>query len=76
MEKTIRPLSEVAEGEVVSVVSVEGGRGLRSRLATMGLLPRTQIKILHNGRFGPFVISVKNSRMAIGRGVADKIMVM
>jgi ferrous iron transport protein A len=39
------------------------------------LLPGTQIKVLHNGRFGPFVISIKNSRMAIGRGVADKIMV-
>lgn len=74
--KNIRPLSQVAEGQIVSVVSIDGGRGLRSRLTTMGLLPKTQIMVVHNGRSGPFVISIKNLRMAIGRGVADKIMVM
>lgn len=73
--KTIKPLSQVDEGQIVSIVSIEGGRGLRSRLTTMGLLPKIQIRVVHNGRFGPFVISIKNSRMAIGRGVADKIMV-
>ncbi len=75
-EKTARPLSQVAEGEVVSIVSINSGRGLRNRLTAMGLMPKIQIQVVHNGRFGPFVISIKNSRMAIGRGVADKIMVM
>jgi ferrous iron transport protein A len=70
-----RPLSQVDEGQVVSIVSIEGGRVLRSRLATMGLLPKTRILVVHNGRSGPFVISVKNCRMVIGRGVADKIIV-
>jgi Fe2+ transport system protein FeoA len=73
--KNIIPLSHVAEGQMVSVVSVEGGRGLRSRLTAMGLLPNIQIRVVHNGRSGPFVISIKNSRIAVGRGVADKIMV-
>ena len=73
--KTIKPLSQVDEGQIVSIVSIEGGRGLRSRLTTMGLLPKIQIRVVHNGGFGPFVISIKSSRMAIGRGVADKIMV-
>jgi Fe2+ transport system protein FeoA len=74
--KNTRLLSQVAEGQIVSVVAIAGGRGLRSRLTTMGLLPNTQIQVVHNGRSGPFVISIKNSRMAIGKGVADKIMVM
>ena len=74
-EKKTRALSRVDEGQTVTVVSVHGGRGLRSRLTTMGLLPKIQIRVVHNGRFGPFVISIKNSRIAIGRGVADKIMV-
>jgi Fe2+ transport system protein FeoA len=69
-------LSRVEEGRTVTVVSVHGGRGLRSRLTALGLLPRVQITVVHNGRFGPFVISIKNSRIAIGKGVADKIMVM
>jgi Fe2+ transport system protein FeoA len=74
-DKKTRALSRVEEGEIVTVVGVHGGRGLRSRLTTMGLLPKIQIKVVHNGRFGPFVISIKNSRIAIGRGVADKILV-
>jgi ferrous iron transport protein A len=70
-----KPLSQVAEGQTVNIVRIDGGRGLRVRLATMGLLPNTQITVIHNGRSGPFVINVKNSKMALGRGIVDKIMV-
>jgi ferrous iron transport protein A len=70
-----RPLSQVAEGEIVSIVEIEGGRGLRGRLTTMGLLPKTQIQVVRNGGSGPFVISIGNTRMALGRGVVDKIIV-
>jgi ferrous iron transport protein A len=70
-----RPLSQVAEGEIVSIVEIEGGRGLRGRLTTMGLLPKTQIRVVRNGGSGPFVISIGNTRVALGRGVVDKIIV-
>jgi ferrous iron transport protein A len=76
METTItRPLSEIEEGQTVNIIRIDGGRGMRVRLTTMGLLPRTQVTVVHNGRSGPFVISVKNSKMALGRGVVDKIIV-
>ncbi|MGA2071487.1 MAG: ferrous iron transport protein A [Sedimentisphaerales bacterium] len=76
METTvIRSLSGVAEGQTVNVIRINGSRGLRVRLTTMGLLPNTQVTVVHNGRSGPFVISVKNSKMALDRGVVDKIMV-
>lgn len=71
-----KPLSHIPEGQTVTVASVHGGRGLRSRLTTMGLLPKTKIKVVHNGRTGPFVVSIKNTRMVLGRGIADKIMVL
>ena len=48
---------------------------MKVRLTTLGLLPKTQVTVVHNGRSGPFVISVKNSKMALGRAVVDKIMV-
>ncbi|MBN2019491.1 MAG: ferrous iron transport protein A [Sedimentisphaerales bacterium] len=73
--KNAIPLSKVGEGFLVSVVGVDAGRGLRNRLISMGLFTGTQIRIVRNDGSGPFVISVKNSRMALGRGVADKIMV-
>ena len=76
METTItRPLSQVKEGQTVSIVAIDGGRELRSRLTTMGLLPKTRISVIRNGKSGPFVISVKNPKVALGRAVADKIMV-
>lgn len=76
METTVtRPLSQVAEGQTVNIIRIGGGRGLRVRLTTLGLLPNTQVTVIHNGRSGPFVINVKNSKMALGRGVVDKIMV-
>lgn len=75
-DKHSRTLSEVPEGETVTVVSIDSGRGLRSRLTSMGILPRTEVKVLTNHRRGPFVIAVKTSRMVLGRGVADKIMVV
>ena len=76
METTItRPLSEVTEGQTVNIIRIDGGRDLRSRLTTMGLLPKTRIKVVRNGKSGPFVINVKNSKMALGRGIVDKIMV-
>jgi ferrous iron transport protein A len=65
----------VAEGEIVSIVEIKGGRGLRGRLTTMGLLPKIQIQVVRNGGSGPFVISIGNTRMALGRGVVDKIIV-
>jgi ferrous iron transport protein A len=76
METTItKPLSEVAEGQTVNIIRIDGGRDLRSRLTTMGLLPKTRIKVVRNGKSGPFVINVKNAKMALGRGIVDKIMV-
>ncbi len=71
-----KPLSQVPEGSTVTIAAVLGGRGLRSRLTTMGMLPKSRISVVHNGRSGPFVISIKNTRMVLGRGIADKIMVL
>jgi ferrous iron transport protein A len=70
-----KPLSAIRPGEKVRLVSIEAGRGLNSRLASMGLLPNVEITVVNNGHPGPFVISVKGSKMMLGRGVAHKIMV-
>jgi ferrous iron transport protein A len=76
MEAVIeRPLSEVSEGQTVNIVRINGGRGIRARLTTMGLLPNTPVMVIRNSRAGPFVVSVKNTKIAIGRGVVDKIVV-
>jgi len=65
----------VKAGETVKLTRVNAGRGLNIRLASMGLLPNVTLTVVTNGHPGPFVISVKDSKMVLGRGVADKIMV-
>ena len=70
------PLSMVKAGEKVRLVSVDAGRSLNSRLAAMGLVPDVEIIVVSNGHPGPFVISVKDSKMMLGKGMAHKIMVL
>ena len=75
-QKKARSLSKVQAGEMVQLVGIEAGRGLNSRLASMGLVPNVKITVVNNSRPGPFVISVKDSKMMLGRGMAHKIMVL
>lgn len=75
-QKQIRPLSTVRAGETVKIARIEAGRGLNSRLASMGLMPNVHITVVRNTHPGPFVISIKDSKMMLGRGMAHKIMVL
>jgi ferrous iron transport protein A len=76
MEKIIlKPLSQVREGKTVVLVRIDAGHGLNSRLAAMGLLPNVKFKVVNNHYPGPFVIDLKGAKMALGRGMANKIMV-
>lgn len=75
-DKQPKPLSTIKAGETVKLVSINTGRGLNSRLASMGLVPNVEITVVNNDHPGPFVISVRNSRMMLGRGIAHKIMVL
>lgn len=74
-ESRIRPLSTVTTGDRVRLVRVRAGRGLNSRLASMGFVPNTEIRVVSNGHPGPFVIIVKDIKMVLGRGVAQKVFV-
>ena len=70
------PLSVVKAGKTVRLISVNAGQGLNNRLASMGLVRHVEITVVRNTHPGPFVISVKDSKMMLGRGVANKIMVL
>jgi Fe2+ transport system protein FeoA len=69
------PLTIIQAGRRVRIVTVEAGCGLRGRLAAMGLMPGMEIEVLRNSMHGPFLIAVKGSRIMLGRGMAQKIMV-
>ena len=69
------PLSMVSPGELVQIVAVRAGWGLQRRLADMGLNPGVQVRVINSQRPGPVVLDVRGSRLALGHGVAHKIMV-
>ncbi|MDP2898756.1 MAG: FeoA family protein [bacterium] len=69
------PLSLARAGSRVRLVCVRAGRGLARRLADMGFVPGDEIQVVSNGVPGPLVVLVKGSRLVLGRGMAEKILV-
>lgn len=69
------PLALAAMGQDVSLVAVDGDRGLQLRLAEMGLIPGARFRILNKGRSGPFIVMVKDTRLILGNGMVRRIRV-
>jgi ferrous iron transport protein A len=69
------PLAMARPGELVTLIGVRAGWGLQRRLADMGLTPGVQIRVMNSQTPGPVLIDLRGSRVALGRGVAQKILV-
>ena len=76
-EEDLKPLSGFAVGEagVIGCIAEESGEFLRY-LSSLGLLPDTPVEVESVAPFGgPLLVRVAGSQYAIGREVADKILV-
>jgi len=72
---TAVPLAYLPRGSKARVVDIVGpGRGLRERLMQMGLVPGAVVEVLENSR-GPVLVLVEGVRIAIGRGMALRVLV-
>ena len=69
------PLAMVSPGEVVTVVNIRAGRGLTRRLADMGLTPGTTLRVVNSQAPGPIIVEVRGSRLVLGYGIVQKVMV-
>ena len=69
------PLAFLGEDEVGTVVEIRAGRGLTRRLLAMGLAPGMRIRVLKSSGPGPIMIEVGQTRIALGKGVAMKVIV-
>jgi ferrous iron transport protein A len=75
-ESELCALTDLTEGEKSVMVKAVGGFGLVRRLAEMGLTPGVEIKLLRKGSFGgPVEIEVRGVALALGRGVASRVLV-
>ena len=71
------PLVSGSTGELVRVINILGGHGLASRLEALGIRPGTNI-IKRSEMFmrGPVTVEVYGAQIAIGYGMASKILVV
>jgi len=68
-------LSRLASGESGIVKSYTGGRGMLGRCLSMGFTPGSLVKMVENFGSGPVLVKVHDTEVALGRGIAEKIVV-
>ena len=69
------PLNTLAPGEIGVVHELAGGRGFMSRLATLGFTPGAKLTMVQNFGHGPLIVNIRDTRIALGRGEAAKVVV-
>ncbi|GAB4159854.1 MAG: hypothetical protein Kow00107_08220 [Planctomycetota bacterium] len=68
-------LSSAKAGVQLVLVSVDAGRNFSSRLAEMGIFPGVELSVIKNDGGGPVIIEIRGSRVMLGRGEANKVLV-
>jgi len=69
------PLSLAGVGKRLTVTGITAGFGMQRHLADMGLIPGVDVVVIGGCHPGPLVIDLRGSRLGLGFGVAQKIMV-
>ena len=74
--KKLVTLGQMQSGQTGKVIQVQGGRGLMGRLNALGIRPGQKIsKTSSMFMRGPVTIKVGHTQMALGFGMANKILV-
>jgi ferrous iron transport protein A len=66
-------LTDLRVGEKAIISNLRGGRGVASRLTSLGFTPGAEVRMLQNVGTGPLIVIVRGTRVALGRGEATKI---
>ena len=76
MEKKQTTLAQMKQGQSGTVIQIKGGRHLANRLNALGVMPGKKItKISSMLMRGPVTIEVDRVQVAMGFGMAQKIIV-
>ena len=84
IKKETVALTVLKNGEVgiVTAIKMDRGRGrgqgwrFGKRLSDMGLTPGTRVRVVKTAPLhGPVEILVRDSRLALGRGMAERVLV-
>ena len=67
-------LTRSKPNEMVKIITIEGGHGLRQKLALRGISEGCLIRVISCN--GPIIVEVDRNIVSIGRGMAGRIRVM
>jgi ferrous iron transport protein A len=69
-------LADMRTGQIGTVVGVLGGHGLIRRLDALGIRPGKKVTKINSTLFhGPVTLRIDNAQVAVGFGMARKIIV-
>ena len=68
-------LSELAADRLGTILSLASGRLEMMRLASLGFTPGAEVSMTQNYGRGPLIVTVRGTRVALGRGEAAQIFV-
>lgn len=68
-------LAMASVNDNLKIVQVWHGGKFKKKLSEMGIYKDSQIRVIKNDIPGPLIVDVKGSRLILGRGQAQKIMV-
>lgn len=74
-KKKLMPLTMCRTGRKLRLKEIQGGEAINTRLISMGLVPGVEFSLISCDRKGPILVEVKDTRIALGRGLGMKIFV-
>jgi ferrous iron transport protein A len=69
----VTQLNNLRAGETAVVRELDGGTHFRSRMASLGFTPGALLKMVQNYGHGAVIVSLRGTRVALGRGEARKV---
>jgi ferrous iron transport protein A len=72
---TLLSLAEIKTGEQAIYQSISAEKAVASRLTSLGFTPGVKIKMTQNYGHGPLVVTIRGTRVALGRHEAQNITV-
>jgi ferrous iron transport protein A len=69
-------LAQMEAGQIGKVIRIHGGHGFKARLEALGIRPGMEItKVSGQIMRGPIIVKIGNSQVAIGFGMARRVLV-
>ena len=75
MKPALSTLDHLSVGATAVVRVLDGGNEFSGRLAAMGLVLGAALQVMQNSGKGPMLVRVRDTRLALGRGEAQRILV-